>query len=73
VADVLDLTVDEVLLVFKNHPNLRRSLETLADGLGHIALGQSSPSLCGGEAQPQACSQAHAANAPGRIFYLLRP
>ena len=43
VADVLDLTVDEALQLFKNHPILRRSLETLADvGLGYIALGQSS-------------------------------
>ena len=39
-ADVLDLTVDEALQLFKNHPNLRRALETLADvGLGYIALG----------------------------------
>ena len=35
IADVLDLTVDEALLLFKNHPQIRRALETLADvGLG---------------------------------------
>src|SRR5439155_22405688 len=31
VADVLDLTVDEALSLFKNHPQVRRALLTLAD------------------------------------------
>src|SRR5207247_8748489 len=51
VADVLDLTVDEALSLFTNHPQVRRTLSTLADAwLGYMALGQSSPTLSGREA-----------------------
>jgi excinuclease ABC subunit A len=72
VADVLDLTVDEALQVFKNHPNLRRALETLADvGLGYIALGQSSPTLSGGEAQRVKLSRELSKRSTGRTLYIL--
>jgi len=72
VADVLDLTVDEALQLFKNHPNLRRSLETLADvGLGYIALGQSSPTLSGGEAQRVKLSRELSKRSTGRTLYIL--
>ena len=72
VADVLDLTVDEALQVFKNHPNLRRSLETLGDvGLGYIALGQSSPTLSGGEAQRVKLSRELSKRSTGRTLYIL--
>ena len=72
VADVLDLTVDEALQLFKNHPKLRRSLETLADvGLGYIALGQSSPTLSGGEAQRVKLSRELSKRSTGRTLYIL--
>jgi excinuclease ABC subunit A len=72
VADVLDLTVDEALHLFRNHPNLRRSLETLADvGLGYIALGQSSPTLSGGEAQRVKLSRELSKRSTGRTLYIL--
>jgi excinuclease ABC subunit A len=72
VADVLDLTVDEALQLFRNHPNLRRALETLADvGLGYIALGQSSPTLSGGEAQRVKLSRELAKRSTGRTLYIL--
>jgi excinuclease ABC subunit A len=72
IADVLDLTVDEALQVFKNHPNLRRALETLADvGLGYIALGQSSPTLSGGEAQRVKLSRELSKRSTGRTLYIL--
>jgi excinuclease ABC subunit A len=72
VADVLDLTVDEALQLFKNHPNLRRALETLADvGLGYIALGQSSPTLSGGEAQRVKLSRELSKRSTGRTLYIL--
>ena len=72
VADVLDLTVDEALQLFKNHPSIRRALETLADvGLGYIALGQSSPTLSGGEAQRVKLSRELAKRSTGRTLYIL--
>jgi excinuclease ABC subunit A len=72
VADVLNHTVDEALLMFKNHPQIRRSLETLADvGLGYIALGQSSPTLSGGEAQRVKLSRELSKRSTGRTLYIL--
>jgi excinuclease ABC subunit A len=72
IADVLDLTVDEALQIFKNHPQIRRALETLADvGLGYIALGQSSPTLSGGEAQRVKLSRELSKRSTGRTLYIL--
>ncbi len=72
IADVLDLTVDEALLLFKNHPPIKRALETLTDvGLGYIALGQSSPTLSGGEAQRVKLSRELAKRSTGRTLYIL--
>jgi excinuclease ABC subunit A len=72
IADVLDLTVDEALQLFKNHPQVKRALETLADvGLGYIALGQSSPTLSGGEAQRVKLSRELSKRSTGRTLYIL--
>ena len=72
VADVLDLTVDDALQLFKNHPHIRRALETLADvGLGYIALGQPSPTLSGGEAQRVKLSRELSKRSTGRTLYIL--
>jgi excinuclease ABC subunit A len=69
---VLELTVDEALTLFKNHPQIRRALETLADvGLGYIALGQSSPTLSGGEAQRVKLSRELSKRSTGRTLYIL--
>jgi excinuclease ABC subunit A len=72
IADVLDLTVDEALELFKNHPQIHRALSTLADvGLGYIALGQSSPTLSGGEAQRVKLSRELSKRSTGRTLYVL--
>ena len=52
IADVLDLSVAEALGYFAAHPRLLRPLEALRDtGLDYLRLGQTSPTLSGGEAQ----------------------
>jgi excinuclease ABC subunit A len=52
IGDVLRLTAEEATAVFAAHRKIARPLETLvALGVGYLALGQSSATLSGGEAQ----------------------
>jgi len=52
ISQILELTVDEALVHFEAEYNLCTKLQSLQDvGLGYIALGQSSNTLSGGEAQ----------------------
>jgi len=52
IADVLDLSVEEAMTFFSNHPKIVQMLKTLDDvGLGYASLGQPSTTLSGGEAQ----------------------
>ncbi|NMA29893.1 MAG: excinuclease ABC subunit UvrA [Candidatus Pacebacteria bacterium] len=52
IADVLDFSIDEAYDFFKNQSLIRHKLATLqAVGLGYLKLGQSAPTLSGGEAQ----------------------
>jgi excinuclease ABC subunit A len=72
IADVLALRVDEALLVFANVPKVRRLLQTLADvGLGYIQLGQSAPTLSGGEAQRVKLAAELGKPDTGRTLYIL--
>jgi excinuclease ABC subunit A len=72
VADVLERTVEEALELFQSHPQIRRGLETLAEvGLGYLALGQSSPTLSGGEAQRVKLSRELSKRSTGRTLYIL--
>jgi len=52
IAQVLDLSVAEAREFFAAFPRLRRALDALHDtGLDYLKLGQTSPTLSGGEAQ----------------------
>jgi len=52
IAQALDLSVEEAIKFFASLPRITRPLEALRDtGLGYVKLGQTSPTLSGGEAQ----------------------
>ncbi len=51
IAEVLDMRVSEAALFFENVPKIKRKLDVLEEvGLGYMKLGQSAPTLSGGEA-----------------------
>jgi excinuclease ABC subunit A len=72
IADVLDLSVIQARDLFKNHPRIRRILDTLMDvGLSYIKLGQAATTLSGGEAQRIKLARELAKRATGRTLYIL--
>ena len=72
IAEVLDLSVSEALDVFANQPKVLSGVRTLSEvGLGYVKLGQSSPTLSGGEAQRIKLSRELSKKATGRTLYIL--
>jgi len=72
IADVLELSVDQALELFSAFPRITRRLETLqAVGLGYIRLGQSAPTLSGGEAQRVKLAKELSRRATGSTLYVL--
>jgi excinuclease ABC subunit A len=66
------MSVREAKEHFTVHKDIRRVLQTLDDvGLGYVKLGQSSPTLSGGEAQRIKLSRELCKVATGRTLYLL--
>ena len=72
IAEVLEMSVREAMAHFSNHREIMRVLQTLHDvGLGYVRLGQSSPTLSGGEAQRIKLSRELCKVATGRTLYIL--
>ena len=72
IADVLDMPVAEAVEFFGNQPGIARYMETLMDvGLGYVRLGQSAPTLSGGEAQRVKLATELAKRSTGHTIYLL--
>ena len=72
IAQVLDMTAEEAVNFFENHPKIHRKAQTLVEvGLGYVKLGQSSTTLSGGEAQRVKLATELARVSTGRTIYVL--
>jgi excinuclease ABC subunit A len=72
IHDVLEMDVQEALEHFTNVPRIRAMLQTLHDvGLDYIKLGQSSPTLSGGEAQRIKLARELCRRSTGQTLYIL--
>ena len=72
IADVLEMSIGEAVQLFNNIPKIRRYLATLAAvGLDYLTLGQSAPTLSGGEAQRVKLAAELARPNTGRTLYVL--
>lgn len=72
ISDVLDMTIDEAVVFFKDIPTIHRKIKTMQDvGLGYITLGQQSTTLSGGEAQRVKLATELAKKSTGLTFYIL--
>ena len=72
ISDVLDMTVDEAVDFFANTPRIYSKVKCLQEvGLGYIKLGQSAPTLSGGEAQRVKLATELSKRATGKTVYIL--
>jgi len=72
ISDVLQMTINQACTFFEPIPKIYRKLKTLQDvGLGYIALGQSSTTLSGGEAQRIKLATELAKRDTGNTLYIL--
>ena len=72
IAEVLDMPIEKAQDFFESIPAIHRYLKTLCDvGLGYVRLGQSAPTLSGGEAQRVKLSTELQRRSTGRTIYVL--
>ena len=72
IAEVLDMPIEKATEFFESIPAIHRYLKTLCDvGLGYVRLGQSAPTLSGGEAQRVKLATELQRRSTGRTIYVL--
>jgi excinuclease ABC subunit A len=72
IADVLDMRIEEAKDFFTNFPKIVRLLKALCDvGLGYMAMGQSSTTMSGGEAQRVKLASELGRPGTGHTMYIL--
>ncbi|CAB5077280.1 unannotated protein [freshwater metagenome] len=72
IAEVLDMPIEQARDFFDAVPTIARFLKTLCDvGLGYVRLGQSAPTLSGGEAQRVKLATELQRRSTGRTIYVL--
>lgn len=72
ISEVLDMPIEEACEFFESIPAIHRHLRTLQDvGLGYVRLGQSAPTLSGGEAQRVKLASELQRRSTGRTAYVL--
>ena len=72
IYDILEMRVDELIEFFENHPKVLHKLKTLQDvGLGYIKIGQSAPTLSGGEAARVKLAKELQKKPTGRSMFIL--
>ncbi|MBC7301087.1 MAG: excinuclease ABC subunit UvrA [Nocardia sp.] len=72
IAEVLDMPIDEAADFFEAITSIHRYLKTLVEvGLGYVRLGQSAPTLSGGEAQRVKLAAELQKRSMGRTVYIL--
>ena len=72
IADVLDMRVTEALEFFENVPKLKTKLQVLEDvGIGYLKLGQSAPTLSGGEAGRVKLAKELQKKPTGKTLYIM--
>lgn len=72
IADVLEMTVEDALKFFDELPLIKAKLKILSEvGLGYLHLGQSAPTLSGGEAQRVKLATELSRRDTGKTLYIL--
>jgi excinuclease ABC subunit A len=72
IADVLDMTVEDAVEIFKAVPPIRDKMAMLAEvGLGYVKVGQQATTLSGGEAQRVKLAKELSRRSTGQTLYIL--
>lgn len=72
IAEILEMTIEDAAEFFASFPRIKRILDVLIDvGLGYITLGQSAPTLSGGESQRIKLAFDLSKRSTGKTLYIL--